>query len=126
MSGIKAKVKMNPVALARLSAAVEKAFNVTVEGLLEQVKEDEVIPYDTGALQESHKIERVGDEHVTITSDLPYARRLYHHPEYNFKTDKNANARGEWLEPYIRGAERKLLHKTYIENIRKLSGGLVK
>lgn len=30
--------------------------------------------------------------------DVPYARRLYWNPQYNFSTDKNSKAQGLWFE----------------------------
>ena len=44
-----------------------------------------------------------GDEHTKIGSGqleyrTPYARRLYYHPEYNFSTEKNAEAGAYWFE----------------------------
>lgn len=30
--------------------------------------------------------------------DTPYSRKLYWNPEYNFSTDKNPNAGGNWFE----------------------------
>ena len=30
--------------------------------------------------------------------DMPYARRLYYNPQYNFSTDRNPNAQGLWFE----------------------------
>ena len=38
-----------------------------------------------------------------IGVDTPYARRVYFHPEYNFKKNKNPNAQGMWFETYISG-----------------------
>ena len=34
-------------------------------------------------------------------SDTPYARRLYFHPEYNFKRGNNANAGGKWFDSFL-------------------------
>lgn len=41
--------------------------------------------------------------HTALVTDTPYARRLYFHPEYNFQTANNANARGEWLRDWMPG-----------------------
>jgi hypothetical protein len=34
-------------------------------------------------------------------STTPYARRLYFHPEYNFRKSNNANAGGKWFEGFL-------------------------
>ena len=41
--------------------------------------------------------------HTALVTDTPYARRLYFHPEYNFQTANNANARGRWLRDWMPG-----------------------
>ncbi len=58
-----------------------------------------------GILEESIFVD---DTHIEkgkaiIGVDTPYARRVYFHPEYNFKKNKNPNAQGMWFETYISG-----------------------
>ena len=40
---------------------------------------------------------------VTLVSSTPYVRRLYYHPEYNFQTKENPNAKGKWLDDWLPG-----------------------
>ena len=59
------------------------------------------MPFDTGNLQnESTFIDTSQSDKVSIVSSTPYARRLYFHPEYNFKRGNNANAGGKWFESF--------------------------
>ena len=64
----------------------------------QEIAKDEVVPKQTGALEESATlvVKALNKGQVRITYDTPYARRLYYHPEYNFRRDKNANAKGLW------------------------------
>ena len=46
---------------------------------------------------------------------MPYARRLYYHPEYHFNKEHNPNAGGKWLAPWLKGGKTPLgeVEKTY-------------
>ena len=58
--------------------------------------------------------------HTALVTDTPYARRLYHHPEYHFQTGKNANARGEWLHDWLPGgAQEHWLQTTYESALKR-------
>ncbi len=46
--------------------------------------------------------------------DTPYAKRLYHNPQYNFSKDKNPNAQGLWFE-----AAKARKKPGWLENARK-------
>ena len=58
--------------------------------------------------------------------DTPYARRLYWHPEYHFKQDKNVNAQGIWMQSYIDGDKKKFTIESYSKFLKMLSKGLIK
>ncbi|PEI49945.1 minor capsid protein [Bacillus toyonensis] len=65
----------------------------------EQVIKDSnfFIPKDTGELERSAlRFSRPGEGHVEW--NVPYARRLYYNPQYDFSTDVNENAQGLWFE----------------------------
>ena len=63
---------------------------------------------------------------VRVVFDTPYARRLYWHPEYNFRKDKNPNAQGKWMESYLTGENQQFIRDTYAKFLKMLSKGLVK
>ena len=52
--------------------------------------------------------DQIGQGKAAIVFHTPYARRLYYHPEYNFRTDKNPNTQGKWMQTYIDGEKRAL------------------
>ena len=58
----------------------------------------------------------------TLVSSTPYARRLYYHPEYNFNTSENKNAKGKWYEEWIDGNEKDFCQKTFKEFYKRLGG----
>ena len=86
-----------------------KALELTAEALLTEVKNAEVMPKDTGNLQNESTYadnSKAKDGAVTIYSETPYARRLYYHPEYSFDRSDNAFAGGEWFKPWLKGGTR--------------------
>ena len=80
------------------------------------------MPFDTGELQNrSFFIDRkdLPKGRIVIGNDKPYARRLYFHPEYKFRTDKNPNAGGLWFEPYISGNKKNFVSKIFARLLKK-------
>lgn len=103
------KVTINTAALHKLDDAMDRALAQTGDEILSRTRNDAVIPMDTGTMQNEDTYvddHDAANGHVQIVTDVPQARRLYFHPEYNFRHDHNSNARGEWWEPWISGARR--------------------
>lgn len=101
---------MNGKALRDLYVHQADALAQTGAELRRRIINDAVIPFDTGTMQNESTYVRDDDAKkgvVTIVTDTRYAMRLYMHPEYNFNKMNNANARGEWWEPYLKGTKRK-------------------
>ena len=101
------RIDLDMRAIGRLSSAIEPAVQLTMDTLRGDVIAAQVMPFDTGSMQNNQthtEVSRSGDK-VTgeLVTDAPQARRLYHHPEYNFQRVNNPNAGSEWLEPWISG-----------------------
>ena len=93
----------------------------TADALKIDLMQSQTMPMDTGELQnrgtfidDSNKNRGV----VRIVTDKPYARRLYFHPEYNFRKDINENAGGLWFEPYINGDKKDFGKNTFARLMR--------
>lgn len=106
------RIKLDYDVLDRISRHVESAAWEAMEALRGEVKNAQVIPKRNGELEKSMaQTEQfvVDDElHTALVTgggDVPYARRLYFHPEYNFHYGKNQNAQGEWLKPWLPGGD---------------------
>lgn len=122
-------VKINQSAVAKLQADMAKALVMTGTEILSRERNDAIIPMDTGNLQnESTYVDdsQAAECKVAIVTDAPQARRLYYHPEYNFRHDKNANAQGEWWEPWISGRRKSDPPKIFAAFLKRLAGGLIK
>ncbi len=103
---VKSTVKMNMPRIRQLSQAAVTALEMTAEALHTEVIQSEIMPFETGNLQDESTFVDYSDSskgRVQLISSTPYARRLYFHPEYNFRTDENAFASGQWYEPWLTG-----------------------
>lgn len=118
-------VKLYPHAIKKLTDAQVKALELTAEALHTDVVQSQVMPRDTGHLQnESTFVDYSQSKNgtVSLVSQTPYARRMYFHPEYNFRTDKNPNAQGKWLEPWISGEKKDFCKDTFGKIYKQLGG----
>ena len=91
-----------------LEEAALEALDATGEQLLTDVTNAQIMPFDVGTMQNdatyvdhSHR----ANGQVTLLVDEQYARRLYYHPEYNFQTVNNPNAKGLWFEDWADGGK---------------------
>ncbi len=91
-----------------LEEAALEALDATGAQLLTDVTNAQIMPFDVGTMQNdatyvdhSHR----ANGQVTLLVDEPYARRLYYHPEYNFQTVNNPNAKGLWFEDWADGGK---------------------
>lgn len=122
---VKVRVTIYPGAIKQLESAKKKAFDATVEAVLADIKTSGVVPKDAGALEDSGYT-LIEDMVAYIIFDTPYARRLYWHPEFNFRTDKNVNAQGLWMQAYIDGEKNSFVKDTYGKFLKQFGGGLIK
>lgn len=98
-----------------------KTLVETADTLNSDLKQSQTMPFDTGNLQNRSTFvddSKKNRGKVSIVSDTPYARRLYFHPEYNFKQDKNPNAGGMWFQPYIDGKKKNLVKITFVRLLK--------
>ncbi|MCQ4637023.1 hypothetical protein NE619_09795 [Anaerovorax odorimutans] len=101
-------IKMNWGKINQLTQAAVTALEQTAEALHTEVIQAQVMPRDSGAMQNESTFVDTSESSsgkASLVSSTPYARRLYYHPEYNFKTDENPNARGEWYEDWLPGGK---------------------
>lgn len=103
---VKSTVKLNMGRIQELNQAAVSALERTAEALHTEVVKAQVMPFETGHLQEDAtfvEYKNSAQGKVSIISSTPYARRLYYHPEYQFQTDENPFAGGEWFKPWLPG-----------------------
>lgn len=126
MIKVKSTVKMNFPRIRQLEQAQVMALEQTAEALHTEVVQAQVMPFDTGALQNEGTFVDYSESRqgkVSIISNTPYARRLYFHPEYHFQTKENPNARGKWYEDWLPGGKKS---DFAIDTYKRIYRGLVK
>lgn len=124
---VKSSVTLNFPRIRQLTQAAITALEQTGEALHTEVVQAQVMPFDTGHLEEDATFVDYSDSAdglVRIVSSTPYARRLYYHPEYNFQTDENPFAGGEWFEPWLPGGISQDFAKDAFKRFYKKAGGL--
>ena len=123
---VKSTVKMNFPRIKQLTQAAVTALEMTAEALHTEVVQAQVMPFDTGHLEEDSffaDYKECGQGKATLVVNTPYARRLYFHPEYNFQTDENPNAKGHWFEDWLPGGSKAdFVPKAFKENYKKAGG----
>lgn len=125
---VKVTIKLDNIKISGLEKASKKAFEMTIEAVLSDIKTSSVVPKDTSMLENSGFVDDSQIENMvaSIVFDTPYARRLYWHPEYKFRTDKNINAQGKWMQVYIDGEKKNFINETYMRLFKTLSKGVIK
>lgn len=113
---MKVKVQLNHKNIAYVKNLANQALKETADLVKSDLEQSQTIPYDTGELQNRSTFvddSKKNNGKVAIVSDTPYARRLYFHPEYKFRKDKNANAGAEWFEPYLTGNKKQFARNAF-------------
>lgn len=103
--GLKFKVRYKTGVINKLEKAQAKALSATVDALKTEVEQAQVVPRDKGDLQDSMAVDtkHANTGEVSLSVNRTYARRLYFHPEYNFRKTENPNAKGHWFEDWLPG-----------------------
>lgn len=125
---VKVTVKLNQQKINTIVEAQKTALEMTGDATKSDIVTSAVVPKQTGELERSGFVDtsQVESGKLGIIFDTPYARRLYWHPEYNFRKDKNVNAQGKWMQAYVDGEKRNFTKETYKELLKMNSKGLIK
>ena len=118
-------VKLNRGGMRQLERAAIAALEQTAEALHTEVVTARVMPFDVGTMQNESTFVDTAESAsgtVSLVTSTPYARRLYYHPEYNFRTVNNPHARGKWLEPWMDGDKKDFCTKTFKRLYREGAG----
>lgn len=118
---MKVTSKLNNATLKHISSAAIQSLVLTGEAVKGNLIDSKTMPFDTGDMQNQQTFVDSKDAKrgtVSVVTDAPQARRLYFHPEYNFKKNNNPNAGGMWFEPYINGDKKDYAKKTFARFLR--------
>lgn len=123
---VSSTIKLDEAKLKELTKQQYISLAQTADAILTDIRDSRTMPFDTGNLQNDNTfIDDSQKEHgrVSVVSLAPYARRLYYHPEYNFRTNNNHSAGGKWFDPYASGNKSDFARETFAK-LFKRNGGL--
>lgn len=123
---VSSTIKLNEAKLKELTRQQYISLAQTADALVTDLRDSQTMPFDTGNLQNDSTFlddSQKEQGRVSVVSSTPYARRLYYHPEYNFRTTNNRNAGGKWFEPYISGNKSDFIVNAF-KILFKRNGGL--
>ena len=99
---VSSRVELNVSVLNALDNAQYEALAMTADATLTELRDRQTMPFDTGNRQnDSTFIDDSQKDKVSIVTTAPQARRLYFHPEYNFRRNNNSRAGGKWFESFL-------------------------
>lgn len=131
------KIKIDQRTIKQLSQAAVVSLEQTTEALHIEIVQAQVVPRDTGLLQNesfSPDYSQSKNGKTSLIHSTPYARRLYFHPEYHFHREPwtdakgnihegNPNAKGKWFEDWLPGGKNSdFAQKTFKELYRRNTG----
>ena len=119
------KIKLDRGKLRRLDRAAVTALEQTGEALHTEVLTAQVMPFDIGTMQNESTFVDTSESAagtVSLVTSTPNARRLNNHPEYNFRTVNNPDARGKWLEAWIDGDRKDFCTEAFKKLYRQGAG----
>lgn len=121
------RIKINSTRIKQLTQAAVTSLEQTAESLHTEVVQAQVVPFDKGTLQgEAFFVDTSESRNgkVSLVHSTPYARRMYFHPEYHFKTDENPNAKGKWFEDWLPGGKDENFAPNTFREIYRRNAGL--
>ncbi len=125
MKVVTSRVKLNTPKIKQLTKATTTSLEKTMSALHTEVVKAQVMPFDTGNMQNDNTYEdysKSSKGKVSLITSTPYARRMYYHPEYNFQTTENPNAQGNWYEPWISGKNKNFCKNAFSQFYKKEAG----
>lgn len=125
MFTVSSTIKLNFGAIKQLEKNAQIALKQTTDALLAEVEYSEVMPFDTGNLQDENTFPDYTNSakgQTSIVSNTPYARRLYFHPEFNFNREEHRAAGALWFIPWEKGGTREnFCVETFAKIYRRLN-----
>lgn len=117
---VSSTIRIDTRALDMLDNAQLEALAMTGDATLTELRDRQVMPFDTGNMQnDSTFLDDSQKGKVSIVTTAPQARRLYFHPEYNFKRGNNHSAGGKWFESFLNDD---FVKKAYAQLLRQRGG----
>ena len=99
---VSSRITLDMGVLNMIDNARYDALAMTADATLTELRDRQVMRFDTGNMEnDSTFIDDSQKDKVSIVTTAPQARRLYFHPEYNFRRNNNSRAGGKWFESFL-------------------------
>lgn len=117
---MKVKSVINHKNMSLLTEGMQMSLLKSMDALKTDLIESETMPFNSGDSQKATFIDdsRLKSGKVRLCHTMPYDRRNYFHPEFNFQTTHNSNAQAMWLEIYVKGSKKTYLSVAYAKFLR--------
>lgn len=119
---MKIEIKLDKQAIRSIENAARQSAVEAMEKLRKDILDSETMPFDTGDMQNNQTFVESTDGGAVLITGSPQARRLYYHPEYQFRQGHNDNAGALWLEPYINGDKKDFVKTEFTKIFEEKSG----
>ena len=117
---VTSRVELNMSVLNMLDGAQYEALAQTGDATLTELRDRGVMPFDTGNLQnDSTFVDDSEKGKVSIVLSMLYVRRLYFHPEYNFRRGNNSRAGGKWFDSFLND---NFISNAYAKLLKRIGG----
>lgn len=117
---VTSRVELNVGVLNMLDKAQFEALAMTADATLTELRDRQVMPFDNGNMQNDNTfVDDTQNDKVSIVADTNYARRLYFHPEYNYRKGNNSRAGGKWFESFLNDD---FISKAYAKLLKQRGG----
>ncbi|MEG0847726.1 MAG: hypothetical protein RSF92_11240 [Niameybacter sp.] len=115
--------ELNTHQIKLLDKSLQQCLEKTAESVHTEIISAQVMPFNEGDMQNSSTFVDYSDSNtglVSIVTTSPQARRLYFHPEYDFQTINNPNAKGRWYDDWLSGGkEDKFAQKSFSKFLKE-------
>lgn len=115
-------VNINQSKIKELTSTANIALEKTAELLLSDLRDSQTMPFQTGDMQNDKTFvddKEISKGKVSIVTDSPQARKLYYHPEFDFSTEHNPNAKSNWFDDYVDGNKKDFAIDTFKKVYKK-------
>ena len=124
----KLTVKINTSKVNKVKKELADALEKTGDDLMDDLIESQMMPYETGSLQRSLKVDKSTSSQgrVAVVTDSPHAKHVYYDPDVSISRKINKNARAHWYGSYIRGNKKEFFMNTFEKNFKRGRGKWVR
>lgn len=135
---MKIDIKLDHEAIRQIEQAAQEAAKEALEAVQYDLVDSKTMPFDNGYMEGGGTyttgikvtgntvvdVSESDEIHFCLSNDAPQARRLYYHPEYDFRQTEGASGKrgAGWLEPYISGEKKDFVQEEFEKAFKRRSG----